>query len=143
MKKSDAPIEVVQTFEVPITRLWDAITAQPQMIQWFFDNIEAFEPVEGFESRFVVENEGRIFPHLWKITQVDPPRMISYNWKYEGYPGDSFVTFELTETGRSTKLQLIHTVTEDFPDNIPEFTRESCMGGWTYFIHERLKEYLA
>jgi hypothetical protein len=33
-------------------------------------------------------------------------------------------------------------VLEDFPDDIPEFRRESCIGGWNYFINHRLKEYL-
>ncbi len=29
-----------------------------------------------------------------------------------------------------------------FFENIPEFKRESCIEGWTYFIKKRLKEFL-
>lgn len=29
-----------------------------------------------------------------------------------------------------------------FFDNIPEFSRESCEGGWTYLIQGNLKNYL-
>jgi uncharacterized protein YndB with AHSA1/START domain len=142
MKKTDEPIVIEQNFEVSVGELWNAITELNQMTQWFFENIEAFVPKVGFETRFVIENEGRIFPHLWKITEVIPQRKIAYNWKYEGYTGDSFVTFELFEQGKNTNLKLVHTITEDFSSNIPEFARDSCIGGWNYFIKQRLKEYL-
>jgi uncharacterized protein YndB with AHSA1/START domain len=142
MKNTDKPIVVEQTFEVPPGELWKAITEVKQMTQWFFDNIEAFEPNVGFTTRFVVEHENRTFPHLWKITEVEPLRKITYNWKYEGYAGDSFVTFELFEEGNNTRLKLTHTLTKDFPQDIPEFARESCIGGWNYFIRQSLKDYL-
>ncbi len=31
---------------------------------------------------------------------------------------------------------------EKFPDNIPEFKRESDVAGWNYFIKDSLKEFL-
>ena len=66
-----------------------------------------------------------------------------YNWRYEGYEGNSFVTFHLSEiNSHLTELKLTTKVTEDFPDDIPEFKRESCVGGWNYFIKDRLSEYL-
>ncbi|MCH7401859.1 SRPBCC domain-containing protein [Belliella kenyensis] len=142
MKKSEQAIVVEQVFDVSVLELWKAITELDQMKKWFFVNIETFEEVLGFETRFVVENKGRIFPHLWKITEVDPFRKITYNWKYEGYKGDSDVTFELFGSGEQSKLTLTHTVLEDFSDEIPEFSRESCEAGWTYFIKQSLKEYL-
>jgi uncharacterized protein YndB with AHSA1/START domain len=143
MKVTDPPIVVEQTFNVATEELWEALTDREQMIQWFFENIEAFEPTVGFQTRFVVENEGRVFPHLWTITVVEPLRKITYNWKYEGYAGDSFVTFEIIKEEKNTRLRLVHTITEDFPKNIPEFTKESCIAGWDYFIRQRLKDYLA
>ena len=33
-------------------------------------------------------------------------------------------------------------IVESFPQDIPEFSRMSCLGGWTYFINQSLKEYL-
>ncbi|MFD2034483.1 SRPBCC domain-containing protein [Belliella marina] len=142
MKKSEQAIVVEQVFDVSVLELWKAITELDQMKKWFFGNIEAFEAELGFETRFVVENEGRIFPHLWKITEVDPFRKITYNWRYEGYEGDSDVTFELFGSGEQSKLTLIHRVLEDFSTGIPEFSRESCESGWAYFIKQSLKEYL-
>lgn len=142
MKNLDEPIVIEQTFEASVEKLWNAITEVTQMKKWFFENIKTFKPEEGFETRFIVENKGRIFPHLWKITKVEPHKKIIYNWRYEGYTGDSFVTFELSEIENGSQLTLIHQITENFPEDIPEFRRESCIGGWNWFIKQNLKNYL-
>lgn len=142
MKNSDKPIVVQQSFNVSTDQLWRTITELNQMKQWFFKELEAFEPKVGFETRFVVENEDRIFPHLWKITEVEQGKKITYNWKYEGYKGDSFVTFEVFNKGTQSQLILTHRVTEDFPQDIPEFKRESCLDGWNWFVRESLTAYL-
>jgi uncharacterized protein YndB with AHSA1/START domain len=139
---SEKPIIVEQTFPVSKEKLWSAITEHQQMTQWFFDNIESFEPKSGFTTKFIIENEGRIFPHLWKVTEVVPFKKITYKWKYEGYAGDSQVTFELREQNNGTQLKLTHLVLESFPQNIPEFSRESCLGGWHYFIKQQLMKYI-
>ncbi|AFL83683.1 hypothetical protein Belba_1044 [Belliella baltica DSM 15883] len=138
MKKSEAPILVRETFDLSIELLWSYLTERELMIQWYFENIPEFQAMLGFETEFEVENEGRVFPHNWKVMAVTPFRKISYNWKYKGFAGDSTVTFELRDLGGKTELSLTHEVLEDFNDEIPEFSRASCQAGWTYFIKERL-----
>lgn len=142
VKNNEKPVIVEQIFNTPISVIWKAITNRDQMKQWFFENIESFRPEVGFETKFNVKTQERNFLHLWKLTEVIPLKKITYNWKYEGYPGDSFVTFELFEMKNHTKLKLTHNVVESFPNDIPEFTRESCLEGWNYFIRKSLKEYL-
>ena len=142
MNKNDDPIVVEQTLKATIDAVWRAITEPDLMRQWYFENITAFKPEVGFETQFNVQSGDRNFLHLWKVTEVIPLKRISYDWKYEDYPGDSFVVFELLERGKSTTLRLTATVREDFPDDIPEFKRESCIAGWEYFIKLRLKEHL-
>jgi len=39
-------------------------------------------------------------------------------------------------------LRLSTRILEDFPDEIPEFTREGGLAGWTYLIQQSLLEYL-
>ena len=73
---------------------------------------------------------------------MESGKLIEYNWKYRGYEGDAYVTFKLTPEENATLLKLTNIVVEDFQDDIPEFKRESCIGGWNYFIKERLKKYL-
>ena len=142
MKRTDDLIIVQEHFNTPIEKVWRYITELGEMKQWYFENIDNFKPKVGSKSSFKVQAEGRIFTHLWEVTEVEAPRLIKYNWKYKEYPGDSFVTFELEESDEITTLTLTVEVTVDFPDEIPEFKRESCIGGWNYFIKDRLRNYL-
>lgn len=142
MKVSDAPIVVEQVFNVPISRLWKAISNVYEMRSWFFENIVVFDAEVGFKTQFKVQSQERTFTHLWEIVEVIPLKKIVYNWKYKEYPGDSFVTFELFEESIGTRLKLTTKVIEDFPDDVPEFRSESCKQGWEYFIQQQLKNYI-
>ncbi|RZS92643.1 SRPBCC family protein [Aquimarina brevivitae] len=144
MQCSDAPVIVEQRFDEQIQNVWLAITSLEHMKQWFFEEIPAFEPVVGFKTAFKIQSEQRVFTHLWEITEVIPLKKITYTWKYQEYPGNSKLTFELFEdTPQTTRLVLTHEVTESFPSEIPEFKRESCVQGWNFFIQEQLKRYLS
>ena len=142
MKKNEEPIIVEQTFNTSVDTVWNAITQIDQMRQWYFENIPSFKPEVGFETQFNVKRQDRNFMHLWKVTEVVPKKMIAYNWKYDGIRGNSFVEFELFDENQMTKLRLTHQVLEDFPDDIPEFKRESGLEGWKFFIGKSLKEFL-
>lgn len=142
MKKNDPPIIVEATYSASVETVWEAITQPEKMKQWFFENIESFHPEVGFETSFVVQSGERTFTHLWKIKEVIPSKKIFYNWKYEEYVGDGFVAFEIFEKENGTQLRLTNIITEDYPSDVPEFKRESCIGGWNYFLGERLKAFL-
>lgn len=139
---SDTSIIVKQHFNSSREALWKAITDQEQMTQWFFDNIPAFKPEVGFETEFVIELEERTFTHLWKIIEVVPFEKIKYHWSYKEYPGVGYVAFELKDEGTGTLLTLTNDGLESFPSHIPEFSRDSCIGGWNYFICGTLNEYM-
>lgn len=143
MLKNEPPVIVKQNFSYGIDTVWSAITQLEQMRVWFFENIPAFSPIEGFKVQFSIVNNGREFIHLWEIVEVIPHKKIKYNWRYKGYAGNSFVTFELSENDGTTTLELTHEVTEDFNNKIPEFKKENCRAGWQYFINKNLKSYLS
>jgi uncharacterized protein YndB with AHSA1/START domain len=142
MNKNKEPIIVEQSFSKPVETVWNAITEITEMRQWYFKNIPAFKPEVGFETQFNVQSQDRNFMHVWKVTEVMPLKMLEYNWKYRGIRGNSSVKFELFEKNKLTKLRLTHQVLEDFPDDIPEFKRESGVEGWTFFIRKSIKEFL-
>lgn len=137
------PVVVKESFTINRKALWDIITQQQHMTQWFFENIPDFKAEVGFATAFDVKSGTRIFPHRWKIMEVIPLNIIVYDWKYEGFHGHSIVTFEMEEKPGGSSLTVTHKNTEPYPQNIPEFSRESCLGGWNYFIKERLKSYLS
>lgn len=136
------PIVVEQTFDASIDEVWNAIVHVDQMRQWFFETISDFEPEVGFETQFNVHVEGQDYLHLWKVTEVTPGRKITYNWRYRGYPGNSFVTWELSEVADGTKLTLTHEGIESFPQDNPIFSRQAGEEGWSYFLNQSLKAFL-
>jgi uncharacterized protein YndB with AHSA1/START domain len=136
------PIIVEQTFRAPIGRVWDAITNKDQMPKWFFNTINDFVPKVGFYTKFNVPSGAKDYLHVWRVMEVVPNRLLTLEWQYGGYPGDSFVTFELNPSGEGTHLKLTHRGFETFPKDEPAFTRESGLAGWTYFICQSLKTFL-
>lgn len=143
MKKSDKPIIVEHLFPLPDSAVWKAITDPQEMRQWYFEFLTAFQAQPGFKTQFTISNEGRTFTHLWEITEVIPFKKIACRWEFAEYPGEGLVVFEVFKKEEVTRLRLTSTVIKNFPDDIPEFKRESGVAGWNYFIKERLKEYLA
>ena len=142
MSNSSEPIVVEETYQASASRVWEALTVRDVMVQWYFDSIVEFEPTVGFESRFLVSTGEREFPHVWMVTEVQENERLTYDWTYENYPGSFSSTFDLTETEGGTHLRLTATVTEPFPTGVPEFERESGVGGWTYFLQDSLKAFL-
>ncbi len=142
MDATAEPIVVEQIFNAPISVVWKAITDTDQMRRWFFETMTNFEPAVGFQTQFNVRVEDQDYPHQWKVTDVVPEKRIVYDWRYGGYPGNSSVTWELSETLNGTKLTLTHKGIETFPQDDPMFSRESGQAGWGYFLHESLKAFL-
>lgn len=143
MKKTDAPIIIKEDFDCNRKTLWEAITDLKYMKHWYFDQIEKFEAEVGFKTQFVVTVEDRTYTHMWEIIEVTPFQKITYTWQFQEHPGISTSAFEVIENKNGVSLVLTIEVLENFPDNIPEFRRESCIAGWEYFINGNLKNYMA
>lgn len=139
-----SPIVVERTYNAPVSVVWNAITDKDQMRQWYFEPLADFKPEVGFETEFDVQFEGQNYPHQWNVTEVVPETKIAYDWRYRGYPGDSSVTWELSETLDGTKLTLTHQGHETLliSQDDPTVRREGCEAGWAYFLHESLKAFL-
>jgi len=135
------PFVIERTYNAPIEKVWKAITDKDQMKQWYFD-IAEFKPEPGFEFQFEAKNEGVTYLHLCKITEVITGKKLSYSWRYNGYEGNSVVTFELFEEGDKTRLKLTHEGLETFPQDKPDFARESFAAGWTEIIGASLKKFV-
>jgi uncharacterized protein YndB with AHSA1/START domain len=73
--------------------------------------------------------------------EVIPSEKLKYSWRYKGYEGDSFVTFELFDENGKTRVRLTHEGLETFPD-IPAFAKENFNMGWTAIIGTSLKEFV-
>lgn len=134
-------IIVERSYNAPIERVWKAITDKVEMKNWYFD-IEEFKPEIGFEFKFTGESDGKKYLHLCKVTEVITGKKIVYSWRYDGYKGNSFVSFELFTEGDKSRLKLTHEGINTFPRDIKDFVSENFVGGWQYLLDEALKEYL-
>lgn len=138
---TNQPFVIERTYNAPAEKVWKAITDKTQMKQWYFD-LEKFEPKVGFEFSFEGGPQDKKYLHHCKITEVIEGKKLTYSWRYDGYEGNSFVTFELTPEGSKTKLTLTHTGLETFPQNNPDFAKENFVAGWTAIIGTSLKKFV-
>ena len=134
------PFVIERTYNAPVERVWKALTDKNQMKQLYFD-LKAFKPEVGFEFQFDGGAEGKTFRHLCVVTEVVVNRKLAYSWKYDGYSGNSLVTFELFPEGNKTTIRLTHSGLETFPP-MAEFARKNFEAGWTDLIGNLLKSFV-
>ncbi|PST82534.1 hypothetical protein C7T94_07625 [Pedobacter yulinensis] len=132
-----------RTYEAPIDKVWSALTNAKHMRQWYFD-ISEFRPEIGFTFEFTAGPEGGTrYRHICEVTACIPPEKLSYTWRYEGFPGNSEVTFELfAESERETRLKLTHTGIESFPNDDPAFAASSFTEGWNHITGASLRNFV-
>ena len=141
-KMKTEPFVIERTYNAPVAKVWKAITDKDEMKLWYFD-ISEFKAEPGFEFQFVgTDPEGLKYLHLCKIIEVVAEKKLAYSWRYDGYSGNSLVTFELLEEGGKTRLRLTHKGLETFPGDYAAFNKKNFAEGWTFIIGKSLKEFL-
>lgn len=134
------PFVIERTYNAPIEKVWQAITDKNKMKEWYFD-LQEFKAEVGFEFQFIGGTEEKSYLHLCRINDVIPGKKLTHTWKYDGYSGQSFVTFELFDEGYKTSLKLTHAGLETFPPE-PDFSRGNFEMGWTDILGRSLKEFV-
>lgn len=136
------PFVIERVYNAPVETVWQALTDNQQMKQWYFD-IKEFQPVVGFEFEFAGQgHKGEQYLHFCKVTDVVPNKKLAYSWRYKDYQGMSHVTFELFAEGDKTRLKLTHAGLETFPQDNPDFAKESFAAGWTEITGKNLREFV-
>ena len=137
----DQLIIVERLFDASASKVWSAVTDKNEMKKWYFD-FEEFKPEVGFKFEFIGGPPEVEYRHLCEVTEIIPQKKISYSWRYDGYAGISFVTFELFEQGQRTLLKLTHRGIESFPNENKDFAIGNFIEGWNQIIKTSLKDYL-
>ncbi len=137
-------LNLEQTLEAPIRRVWKALTSGEEIALWYGPS-DAFR-IEVLEWDCRVGGGYRVAMHdpagsthtcFGLFRTVDPPRRLAYTWSWEGQPAmDSLVAFDLTEDGSVTKLRFSHA---GFPS---DEVRDQHETGWTGSL-ERLSRLLS
>lgn len=135
------PLIIERVFNAPIDKVWKIITDKDLIKKWFVD-IPDFEPTVGHKFQFWGEKEDRKYLHFCEVTDVIHEKKLRYSWRYDGYPGNSFVTYELFEEDGKTRLKLTHEGLESFGTENPDLAKDNFGEGWTYIIHTLLREFV-
>lgn len=135
------PLVIEHIYAAPIDIVWTAITEKNEMKKWYFD-LASFKPEVGFEFTFEGGKDDRIYLHHCKITEVEKGKKLTHSWRYDGYEGISYVTWELFPEGKNTTVRLTHTGLETFQDSNPDFAKQNFEEGWTSILGTSLNNYL-
>lgn len=136
----ETPFKFKQVYDAPIAKVWQALTDENKMREWYFPQLREFKPVAG--TAFIFADDGSSYQKEWRVTKVEEGRVLAHSWVYKGYPGSSEVTFELFEEGDKTRLALTHTGLASFPHD-PHFARSRFEDGWKQLLGSNLKYHLA
>jgi len=135
-------VVIERTYEAPIQSVWEAITNKDQMKHWYFE-IADFKPEVGFEFQFSAESKGKTYLHKCKVVEANPITKVVYTWRYDGYVGQSLVTFELfSEDKDKTRLKLTHSDLDTFSKENPEFAQENFNAGWENILGQSLRKFV-
>ena len=139
------PFVIEKTVNATPDRVWSAITDPVKMKQWYFD-IKGFKLEIGTEFTFSGYNaeKNHTYVHLCRVVEVIPQKKLMHTWRYEGFSGDSTVTWELFDEGPKTRVKLTHEGIETFKGEIhPELAFHNFERGWTQIVTINLEKYLS
>lgn len=135
-------IIIERVFATSADALWRALTDRDEMKQWYVD-LPEFKAEVGFKFTFNGgPSQERQYLHRCEVTEVAPSRKLSYSWRYEGYAGNSLVSFEITPQGQKILLRLTHTGVETFPKDNPDLAKHNFEAGWNAIINHSLLGYV-
>jgi len=135
-------VMIERTYDAPIETVWEAITNKDQMKHWYFE-VDDFKAEVGFEFQFTAESDSKTYLHKCKVVEANPITRLAYTWSYEGYAGQSLVTFELFgEDNNKTRLKVTHSDLDTFPQDSPEFAPECFNEGWESILGHSLRRFV-
>lgn len=91
-------IKQTVVLDAPIQKVWETVSTAEGISSWFMPN--NFKPEEGYEFHI----QSPFGPSPCKVTEVDPPNRISFDWDEDGW----FVSFILKDLDGKTEFTLIH-----------------------------------
>ncbi|MGV8091806.1 MAG: SRPBCC domain-containing protein [Mangrovibacterium sp.] len=126
-------------YNIPIGKVWQALTNVDKMKEWYFPQLQKFEPIVGYKFQF--DDNSSEYQKEWVVTKVKDERTLAHSWAYKGYPGSSEVIFDLFVDENKTRLRVTQTDLESFP-NHPHFKRERFEWGWNNLLGQNLRHLL-
>ena len=118
-----ADIRLVREYRVTPARLFEAVTQNAELLQWWgHDNCELPEHQLDFTREgpwFAVMRfgDGSRMKMSGQVTRVDPPRSVGFTWAWHGEDGargaESHVTFTVEAAGAGARFTVDHRQLQD------------------------------
>ena len=135
------PLIIERTYNAPKDLVWQALTDNKLMQQWYFD-MQGFRPEVGCEFSFTGQGkDGTTYIHDCRILELVPGSKLVHSWRYRDMEGNSTVSFELFAEGNGTRLKLTHSGLETFTTANKDFGRSSFENGWNHILGTSLKDF--
>lgn len=143
MEYQNDKLIIARTFNAPIEAVWNALTEYELIKQWSPFFFSGFKAEIGFEGRFLLgPDPEHQYLHISKVIEVINNQKLTYTWAYDGQPGESRVTWELSNGGKTTEVVFTHEITKPFPSDDPIFALTSFVQGWTHTVNA-LEEFVS
>jgi len=124
--------------QASVADVWKAVTTAEEMSQWFFE-LDDFKAKLGYEFQLMGEKDGKKYPTSCKIIEVIPEEKMIFTWRYDDFPGEQLVSFELFNLGESCKFRVTHSGLENMLVDQDEFDIKDTIEGWE-IITKQLKQ---
>lgn len=130
------------TVKASCQKVWLALTNPSEMKKWYFD-LPEFKAETGYKFTFEgISSEGKTYVHHCEIVEVVQSRKLRYTWTYEGYSGQSMVSFELVPLAGETLIILVHSGIDTFPKTNTDLSFKNFDTGWEAIIGDSLRNLL-
>jgi uncharacterized protein YndB with AHSA1/START domain len=130
-------LTITRTLAFPVDRVWRAMTDPAALAAWFWP--QRFGPTAEVDlrvgGRYRIDGPAAGMAASGEYVTVEPPHKLVFTWVWDGEPGETLVTVDLTPTAGGTELTLRHA---RFPD---DQQRDQHAQGW-YDCLDRLPEWL-
>ncbi|HEV7386390.1 MAG TPA: SRPBCC domain-containing protein [Phenylobacterium sp.] len=134
-------IEAGIDISAPVERVWTVLTGEGLVEQWL--GCLGFKPIIGHVFYMQQDNAKRTRGDVsgaihCAVEALEPPNRFVFSWYYPQMP-KTRVTLALTATTTGTRVSLVHTGWDQYPEDQIRAVRDGLSGGWTSFVLPMLK----
>lgn len=144
MQTTSNDIVLEKIYNAPIALVWQAITEEKHMREWYFDFKGQFQLETGHTfDWYAGDLKDKQWLHRGEMLEIVRNKKLVHTWTYPGYSGKAIAYWELSEVdGTTTKLNFRFEFAEPFDANEPSLVRGNFVNGWNEIILNSLEQYL-
>jgi len=116
LKVESDQLSIKQTFDAPISRLFECFTLPELIQQWHSPDdsmgiaAEVDLRVGGNYRIEMTRQDGQSHVAIGQYHEIEEPNKLVYSWRWEGAEGpDTMITVNFKQSGAQTEVELIHT----------------------------------